>query len=51
MTTERSAYHGCRFPAAIISHAFWLYHGFSLNLREVELILAPRVACRRSACV
>jgi putative transposase len=29
-----------RFPAAIISHAVWLYHMFSL--RDVELILAER---------
>jgi putative transposase len=31
-----------RFPAAIISHAVWLYHVFSLSLRDVELILAER---------
>jgi putative transposase len=31
-----------RFPAEIISHAVWLYHMFSLSLREVELILAER---------
>jgi putative transposase len=29
-----------RFPAEIISHAVWLYHMFSLSLRDVELILA-----------
>jgi putative transposase len=29
-----------RFPAEIISHAIWLYHMFSLSLRDVELILA-----------
>ena len=42
MRTEPSAYLGSRFPAAIISHAVWLYHCFSLSLREVELILAQR---------
>ncbi len=29
-------------PAEIISHAVWLYHVFSLSLRDVELILAER---------
>jgi transposase-like protein len=28
-----------RFPAEIISHAVWLYHVFSLSLRDVELAL------------
>jgi len=27
-----------RFPAEIISHAVWLYHVFSLSLRDLELI-------------
>jgi putative transposase len=31
-----------RFPAEIISHAVWLYHVFSLSLRDVELFLAER---------
>jgi putative transposase len=31
-----------RFPAEIISHADWLYHVFSLSLRDVELLLAER---------
>ena len=31
-----------RFPADIIGHAVWLYHVFSLSLRDVELILAER---------
>jgi transposase-like protein len=29
-----------------IQHALWLYHGFSLSLREVDLILAARGDCR-----
>ena len=29
-----------RLPAEIIGHAVWLYHVFSLSLRDVELILA-----------
>jgi len=31
-----------RFPAEIISHAVWLYHVFSLSLRDVELLLSER---------
>jgi putative transposase len=41
MTTP-DPYRGFRFPAEIISHAVWLYHCFSLSLREVETILAQR---------
>src|SRR5579863_3567510 len=33
-----------RFPAEIISHAVWLYHVFSLSLRDVELLLAEHGA-------
>ncbi|MCB8883762.1 IS6 family transposase [Acidisoma cellulosilytica] len=33
---------GFRFPREIIAHAVWLYHCFSLSLRDVELILAAR---------
>jgi putative transposase len=29
-----------RFPTKITGHAVWLYHVFSLSLRDVELILA-----------
>ena len=42
MTPEPATYPGYRFPAEIISHAVWLYHVFSLSLRDVELILAER---------
>lgn len=42
MSTSPDPYRGFRFPAEIISDAVWLYHCFSLNLREVELILAAR---------
>jgi len=31
-----------RFPAEVISHAVWLYHLFSLSLRDIELLLAER---------
>ena len=42
MVSEPVSYRRHRFPAAIISHAVWLYHVFSLSLRDVELILAER---------
>ena len=35
MTSDTATYPGHRFPAEIISHAVWLYHVFSLNLRDV----------------
>ena len=35
-------YRGFRFPAEIIAHAVWLYHCFSLSLRDVETILVQR---------
>ena len=42
MTTLFNPYRGFRFPAEIIEHAVWLYHCFSLSLRDVETILAAR---------
>ncbi|CAO3360604.1 IS6 family transposase [Azospirillum palustre] len=42
MSTASNPYRGFRFPAEIISEAVWLYHCFSLSLREVELMLAAR---------
>jgi putative transposase len=42
MSSSRHPYRGFRFPAEIIAHAVWLYHFFSLSLRDVELILASR---------
>jgi putative transposase len=40
--TTLNPYRGFRFPAELIQHAVWLYHCFSLSLREAELILASR---------
>src|SRR5215213_8552005 len=40
--TSSNPCRGFRFPAEIIQHAVWLYHCFSLSLRDVELILAAR---------
>src|SRR5918911_2567938 len=42
MSTEPTTYPGYRFPAEVIHHAIWLYHLFSLSLRDIELILAER---------
>ena len=42
MTSDSATHPGYRFPAEIISHAVWLYHVFSLSLRDAELILAER---------
>ena len=42
MTTAPNPYRGFRFPAEIIEHVVWLYHSFSLSLRDVEAILAAR---------
>jgi putative transposase len=42
MSPDLTTYPGYRFPAEIISHALWLYHVFSLSLRDAELILAER---------
>ena len=37
-----SLYRRHRFPPEIISHAVWLYHRFTLSLRDVEDLLAER---------
>ena len=42
MTPPPDPHYRHRFPAEIISRAVWLYHVFSLSLRDVELILAER---------
>ena len=42
MKISPNPYRGFRFPPAVIEHAVWLYHCFSLSLRDVELILAER---------
>ncbi|MFC7557191.1 IS6 family transposase [Pseudoroseomonas wenyumeiae] len=40
--SDLTKYPGYRFPAEVIHHAVWLYHLFSLSLRDIELILAGR---------
>ena len=42
MRTTSNPYRGFRYPAEIINQAVWLYHCFSLSLRDIELILAAR---------
>ncbi|MFC7739421.1 IS6 family transposase [Roseomonas sp. GCM10028921] len=42
MSSQPTTYPGYRFPAEVIHHATWLYHLFSLSLRDIELILAER---------
>ena len=42
MSTTSNPYRSFRFLPEIINQAVWLYHCFSLSLREVELILAAR---------
>lgn len=42
MSPQPTTFPRHRFPAEVISHAVWLYHVFSLSLRDVELILAER---------
>ena len=38
----RMLYKGHRFPCEIISHTVWLYHRFTLSLRDVEDLMAER---------
>src|SRR5688500_20308976 len=42
MSITSNPYRGFCYPAEIINQAVWLYHCFSLSLREVELILAAQ---------
>jgi transposase-like protein len=40
MTQQPSFYHRHRFPAEIISYDVWMYHLFTLSLRDIGLLLA-----------
>jgi hypothetical protein len=35
-------YKGYRYPIEVIGHAVWLYHRFSLSLRDVEELMVAR---------
>jgi putative transposase len=37
-------------PAGIIARAVWLYHVFSLSLRDNQLLLSERVLLSYSSC-
>ena len=37
-----SIYRGYRFPPDVIAYAVWLYHRFTLSLRDIEDLLAER---------
>lgn len=37
---QKTTYRGYRFPPDIIAHAVWLYHRFTLSLRDIEDLLA-----------
>ena len=39
---ETPSYRGFRFPPEVISHCVWLYHRFSLSLRDVEELMLER---------
>jgi transposase-like protein len=41
-STDRSPYHGYRFPPEIIAHAISLYFRFHLSFRDVQDLLAAR---------
>lgn len=42
MNPSANLYKRHRFPPAIIQHAVWLYHRFSLSHRDIEDLLAER---------
>jgi putative transposase len=39
---DTNIYAGYRYPSQIISHAVWLYHRFTLSIRDIEELLAAR---------
>src|SRR5712692_4547755 len=41
-STDRSPYHGYRFPPEIIAHAVWLYFRFHLSFPDFMDLLAER---------
>jgi hypothetical protein len=45
LTPEPSSYHCHCFPVEVISHAVWLYHVFSLSLRDVGLMTFYDTRC------
>ena len=39
---DAPSYRGFRFPAEIISHCVWLYHRFTLSLRDIQELMLER---------
>lgn len=39
---RRSIYRGYRFPPDVIAYTVWVYHRFTLSLRDIEDLLAER---------
>jgi transposase-like protein len=42
LLVDAVSYRGFRFPPEVISHCVWLYHRFSLSLRDVEELMLER---------
>lgn len=42
MNTTKPLYYRRRFPPAIIAHTVWLYHRFTVSLRDIDELLAQR---------
>lgn len=40
--SDLSRIKGLRFPRSVIGYAVWVYHRFTLSLRDVEDLLASR---------
>jgi transposase-like protein len=40
-TEASSPFKGHRYPPEIINHCVWLYHRFSLSLRDIEVMMCP----------
>ena len=39
---QEPSYRGYRFPPEVISHCVWLYHRFTLSLRDVQELMLER---------
>ena len=42
VTSADSSYKRFRYPKEIISHSVWLYHRFTLSLRDVQELMFER---------
>ncbi|MEY9968906.1 transposase-like protein [Streptacidiphilus sp. MAP12-16] len=39
---QAPSYRGYRYPPEVISHCVWLYHRFTLSLRDVQELMLER---------